>query len=100
MVHKFACVSLKIEPYQLSKGALYRKIMQYWISLSIKHPSGTDNIFENIYLNSIIFLVKNIFFFTIFQLRLRYFVIKIIFGLKYFADSRFGMFLVQVDRQK
>ena len=29
MVHKFACVYLKINPNQLSKGALYRKMMQY-----------------------------------------------------------------------
>ena len=35
-----------------------------------------------------------------FQLRLRYFVIKNNIGLKYTADIRFGMFLVKIDRQK
>ena len=30
-VQKFACVYLKIKPNQLSKGALYRKMMQYGI---------------------------------------------------------------------
>ena len=31
VVHEFACVYLKIKPYQLSKGELYRKMMQYGI---------------------------------------------------------------------
>ena len=59
VVHKFACVYLKIKPNQLSKGALYRKMMQYGIILSTKHLSETHNNFENFYLKSIIFLVKN-----------------------------------------
>ena len=53
-------------------------MMQYGIKLSTKQPSETKNNFENSYLKSIIFTVKNRFFFTIFQLRLRYFVIKIV----------------------
>ena len=74
-VHKFACIYLKIKPNQLSKGALYLKIVQYGIKLSTKHPSETNNNFENSHLKSIIFLYIS---FTIFQLRLRYFVIKMI----------------------
>ena len=77
MVHKFACVYLKIIPNQLSKGALYRKMMQYGFKLSTKHPPETNNHLKNSYLKSISILVKNELF-TIFQLRLRYFVIKII----------------------
>ena len=52
-------------------------MMQYGIKLSTKQPSETKNNFENSYLKSIIFSVK-IELFTIFQLRLRYFVIKIV----------------------
>ena len=48
VVHKFACVYLKINPNQLSKGALYRKMMQYGFKLSTKHPSETNNNFEKI----------------------------------------------------
>ena len=77
MVHKFPCVYLKIIPNQLSKGALYRKMMQYGFNLSIKHPPETNNHLKNSYLKSISIFVINEFF-TIFQLRLRYFVIKII----------------------
>ena len=33
-VHKFASVYLKLNPNQLSKGALYRKMMQYGINFS------------------------------------------------------------------
>ena len=54
-VHEFACVYLKIKHNQLSKGALYRKMMQYGIKLSTKHPSETNNKFENCYLKPIIF---------------------------------------------
>ena len=72
-VHKFACVHLKPKPNQLSKCALYHKMMQ----LSTKHLSETNNYFENCYLKSIIFEIK-IKLFTIFQSRLTYFVIKII----------------------
>ena len=57
-VHKFACVYLKQKPNQLSKCALYLKMMQYGIKLSTKHPSETNNNFENSYLKSIIFLIK------------------------------------------
>ena len=57
-VHTFACVYLKIKPDQLPKGALYRKMMQYVIQLSTKHPSETNNNFEKCHLKSIIFWVK------------------------------------------
>ena len=46
-VHKYACVYLKIKPDQLCKGALYHRMMQYEIKLSTKHPSATNNNFEN-----------------------------------------------------
>ena len=46
-VHKFAYVYLKIKPNQLSKCALHRKMMQYVIKLSTKHPSETNKNFEN-----------------------------------------------------
>ena len=52
-------------------------MMQYGIKLSTKHPSETNNNFENSYLKSVIFSVKIITFYNI-QLRLRYFVIKIV----------------------
>ena len=33
----------------MSKGALYRKMTQYWIKMSTKHPSETNNKFEKSY---------------------------------------------------
>ena len=54
-VHKCACVYLKTKPNQLPICALYRKIMQYGIKFSTKHPSETNNNFESSYLISIIF---------------------------------------------
>ena len=60
MVDKFACVYLNIKPNQLSKGALYRKLVQYGIDLSTKHPFETNNIFFlNSHLKSITSLVNN-----------------------------------------
>ena len=53
------CIS-KIKPNKLSKGALYRKMLQYGIKLSTKHLSETNNNFKNSYLKSVIFLVKSI----------------------------------------
>ena len=47
-VHNLAYVYLKIKPNQLSKGALYRKMMQYGFKLSTKHPSETNKNFEKI----------------------------------------------------
>ena len=52
-VHKFAY--LKPEPNQLSKCAIYRKMMQYGIKLSTEHPSETNNNSKNSYLKSINF---------------------------------------------
>ena len=57
-VHLFACVYLKLKPNQLSKCALYRKMMQYGIKLGTKHPSETNNNFESFYFKSIIFQIK------------------------------------------
>ena len=77
VVHTFECVYLKIQPYQLSKCALYHKMIEYGTKLTTKDPSETNNNFENSYLKSNTFLLK-IKLFTIFQLRLIYFEIKII----------------------
>ena len=49
-VHKFAGAHLKQKVNKLSKCALYRKMMQYGIKLRTKHPSDTNNNFENSYL--------------------------------------------------
>ena len=49
-LHKFACVYLKPKSNLLPKCVLYRKMMQYGITLSTKHPSETNNNFENSYL--------------------------------------------------
>ena len=83
----------------MSKGALYRKMMQYGIKLSTKHPSETKNNFENSYLKSIIFLVKNRTFYNI-PIKIEIFCNQNSIGLKYFADIWFGMFLEKVYRQK
>ena len=83
----------------MSKGALDRKMMQYGIKLSTKQPSETKNNFENSYLKSIIFSVKNRTFYNI-PIKIEIFCNQNSIGLKYFADIRFGMFLVQIYRQK
>ena len=98
-VHKLVCVYLKINPNLLSKGALYRKMVQYGIKLSTNHPSETNNNFENSYLKSVIFLVKSITFYNI-PIKIEIFCNQNSIGLKYFAEIWFGMFLVQIDRQK
>ena len=83
----------------MSKGALYRKMMQYGIRLSTKHPSETNNTIKNSYLKSVILLVKSITFYNI-PMTTEIFCIQNSIGLKYFAEIWFGMFLVQIDRQK
>ena len=99
MVHKFACVYLKVIPNQLSKGALYRKMVQHGFKLSTKHPPETNNHLKSSYLKSISILVKNITFYNI-QIKIKIFCKQNNIGLKYFADIRFGMFIVKIDRQK
>ena len=74
-------------------------MMQCGIKLSTKHPSETKNNFENSYINSIIFSVKNRTFYNI-PIKIEIFCNQNSIGLKYFADIRFGMFLVQIYRQK
>ena len=74
-------------------------MMQYGFKLSTKHPSETNNNFENSYLKSISVLVKNKTFYNI-PIKIKIFCNKNNIGLKYFADIRFGMFLVRIDRQK
>ena len=91
MVHKFACVYLKIIPNQLFKGALYRKMMQYGFELSKKHPPETNKHLKNSYLNLVSILVKNKTFYNI-PIKIKIFCNKNNIGLKYFADIRFGMF--------
>ena len=89
-----------MKPNQLSKGALYRKMMQYEIELSTKHPSEANNNFENCYLKSIIFfLMKNKTFYNI-PIKIKIFCHHNNIDIKYFADIRFGMFLVLIDGQK
>ena len=65
MVYKFECAYLKVSTNKLSKGALYRNMMQYGFKLSTKHRSETNNNFENSCLKSISFLVKNKTFYNI-----------------------------------
>ena len=47
-VHTFSLVYLKQKANKLSKCALYRKMMQYGIKLSTKHPTENNNSFENL----------------------------------------------------
>ena len=71
------CIS-KYKTQLISKGALYRKMMQYGIKLSTKHSSETKNNFLKFLFKMNHFFGKKKELFTIFQLRLRYFVIKIV----------------------
>ena len=72
-------------------------MMQYWFKLSTKYPSETNNNIENSYLKLISFLVKNRTFYNI-PIKMEIFCNKKNIGLKYFADIRFSMFLVKIDR--
>ena len=74
-------------------------MMQYGIKLSTKHPSETNNNFENSYLKSVIFSVKSITFYNI-PIKIEIFCNQKSIGLKYFAKIWFSMFLVKIDRQK
>ena len=73
-------------------------MMQYGIKLSTEHPSEINNNFENSYLKSTIFN-KNQSFYDI-PIKIKIFREQNNIGLKYFADTSFGIFLVQIDRQK
>ena len=92
-------VCLKIIPNLLCKGALYRKMMQYGFKLNTKHPPETNKHLKKSSLKSISILVKNKTFYNI-PIKIKIFCNKNNIGLKYFADIRFGMFLVKIDRQK
>ena len=74
-------------------------MMQYGIKLSTKQPSETKNNFENSYLKSIIFSVKDRTFHNI-PIKIEICCNQNSIGLKYFADIWFGMFNDQVYRQK
>ena len=76
----------------MSKGALHRKMMQYGIKLTTKHPSETNNNFKKSYLKS--FFGKKIKLFTII-----YFEIKIMLVLNILPLLGLAC-LVQLDRQK
>ena len=56
-------------------------MMQYWIKLSTKHPSETNNYFENSYLESIIFWT----FFMIMILQINDLVPTYFFIKRYYA---------------
>ena len=73
--------------------------MQYGFKLSTQNPPETNNHLKNSYLKSISILVKNKTFFNI-PIKIKIFCNKNNIGLKYFADTRFGMFLAKIDRQK
>ena len=73
--------------------------MQYGLKISAKHQSETKNNFENSNLKSIICLVNNQTFHNI-PIKIRIFFNQNNIIFKYFADIRFGMFLVQIDRHK
>ena len=74
-------------------------MMQYGIKLSTKHPSETNNNFENSYLKSVNVSVKSITFYNI-PIKIDLFCNQNSIGLKYFAEIWFSMFLVKIDRQK
>ena len=67
--------------------------------MSTTHPSETNNNYGNSYLKSIIFFIKNYTFYNI-PIKIKIFRIQDNNGVIYFADIRFGMFLVQIHRQK
>ena len=71
-------------------------MMQYGFKLNTKHPSETNNNFENSFLKSISFLVRNITFYNS-PIKIKIFCNKNNIGLKYFADIRLGMFLIKID---
>ena len=79
----------------MSKCALYRKMMQYGIKFSTKHPSETKNNFENFYLKSIIFSIKSRTFYNI-PIKIKIVCNQNSIELKYFANNWSGMFLVQI----
>ena len=80
-------------------AALFRKMMQYGIKFSKKHPSKTKNNFENSYLKLIIFSIKHRTFYNI-PIKIEIFCNQNSIGLKYFANIWLGMYLVQICRQK
>ena len=74
-------------------------MMQYGIKLSTKYPSETINNFEK----KILFKINQYFGKKIklfYNIPIKIFCNKNNIGLKYFADIRFGMILVKIDRQK
>ena len=74
-------------------------MMQYGIKLSTAHRSETNINFKKSYLKSTHFLNKNERFYNI-PVKIKIFRYQNNTGLKCFADIRFGMFLVQINRQK
>ena len=74
-------------------------MMQFWIKLSTKTPSDTNNNFVKSYLKSVIFSVKSITFYNI-LIKIEISCNQNSIGPNYFAEIWPGMFLVKIDRQK
>ena len=74
-------------------------MMQYGIKLSIEHRSETNINFKKSYLKSLIFLNKNQRFYNT-PVKIKICRYQNNTCLKYSADIRFGMFVVQINRQK
>ena len=75
-------------------------MMQYGIKLSTKHPSETNNNFENSYLKSVNVSVKSITFYNI-PIKIDLFCNQNSIGLKYFAEIWFSMFLSKsIDKNR
>ena len=88
------CIS-KTKTDHLSKCALYRKMMQYGITLSTEHRSETNINFKKIVFKITHFLNKNKRVYNI-PVKIKIFRYQNNTGLKYFADIRFGMFVVHI----
>ena len=75
--------------------------MQYGNKLSTKHPSETNNNFENYYLKLTIFLNNNYTIYSI-PINIKIFLNHNKIGLKHFANIRSDvlLFQIQIDRQK
>ena len=87
-----------MKPNKLSKSALYRKLMQNVIILAQNILLKPITIFEISNLKLIIF-GKKLTFYNI-TIKLKIFCNQNNIILKYFADIRFRMVLVQIIRQK
>ena len=74
-------------------------MMQYGIELSTEHRSETNVNFKKILFKITHFLNKNLRFYNI-PVKIKIFRYQNNTDLKYFADIRLGMFVVQINTQK